>query len=130
MERKRVLVVDDDADQRDIYVTILRFHGYEILEAGDGEAAVRCALRERPHVVLMDAALPGMDGWEATERLKAARETASIPVIMITAHALEADRQRGADMGVDRFLAKPCVPDEMLEEVRRLIGPAEEPAVS
>jgi two-component system, cell cycle response regulator DivK len=130
MECKRALVVDDDAEQRDIYVTILRFHGYEILEAADGETAVQYALRERPHVVLMDAVLPGVDGWEATGRLKATPETAAIPVIMITAHALEADRARGAAVGVDRFLAKPCVPDEMLEEVRRLIGPAEEPAVS
>jgi two-component system, cell cycle response regulator DivK len=125
MRIKQVLVVDDEADQRKIYVAMLAHHGYRVLEAADGEEAVRCARRDRPDVILMDAVLPRLDGWKATESIKREPETASIPVVMITAHALDGDRERGRAAGVDRYVTKPCMPATVLEEVRRLVGPAD-----
>jgi two-component system, cell cycle response regulator DivK len=124
MVAKRVLVVDDDVDHRTICVMILRHHRYEILEAEDGEEALRIVGEQHPDLVLMDARLPRMDGWQATERLKGAAETVDIPVIMITAHALKPDRERSFAAGADSFLAKPCEPIRVVEEVQRFIGVA------
>lgn len=122
---KRVLVVDDDPDSRDICVAMLRHHRYQVLEATNGEDAVRAVVEQRPSLVLMDAMLPVLDGWAATERLKNAPETADIPVVMVTARALGSDEERGFASGVDSYLTKPCEPLRVLEEVQRFIGPAD-----
>ena len=89
-----VLLVEDNEDNRTIYTTILRHCGHEVAEAGTGEEGIRLARELRPAVILMDVAMPGIDGWEATRRLKADPETAHIPVIALTAHAMAEDRQR------------------------------------
>lgn len=124
MMRKRVLVVDDDVDHRNICVTILRHHRYEVLEATNGKQAIRIAAEQRPDLVLMDAVLPVLDGWTATERLKRRKQTAHIPVVMITASVLEPDRERSRQAGADSYLEKPCEPIRIVEEVQRFIGPA------
>lgn len=121
---KTVLVVEDDPDHRKIDCTILLHHGYAVLEAVTGEEGVRIAVERCPDLVLMDAQLPGLDGWEATERLKGNAATRGIPVIMLTAHALTEDHARAELAGCDRFLLKPCLPERMVDEVRRLIGEA------
>jgi len=119
---KTVLIVDDDPDSRNICVLFLQHHGYRVLEATDGEEGLRCAREERPDLVLMDVTLPRIDGWTATEQLKGAPETASIPVVILTGHALERDRERARASGGDAYLPKPCPPRRILEEVQRLIG--------
>ncbi|HLM68345.1 MAG TPA: response regulator, partial [Longimicrobium sp.] len=76
----------------------------------------------RPGVILMDVAMPGIDGWEATRRLKADPETAHIPVVALTAHAMAEDRQRAVDAGCESYLAKPVEPRKVVEEVERLLA--------
>ena len=122
MAQKTVLVVEDDPQQRDIVVTFLRHHGYAVLEAADGAAGVDAASHHRPDIVLMDARLPVMDGWAATARLKSDPGVAGIPVVILTAAALEEDRQRSDRAGCDAYLTKPCDPRTVLAEVRQRIG--------
>jgi two-component system, cell cycle response regulator DivK len=124
MTIKRVLVVEDDAYHRDICVTILRHHHYEVVEAADGEEALRRVGECPPDLVLMDAMLPVMDGWQATATLKSAPETKHIPVVILTALAMKPDRERSVQVGANAYIAKPCDPRRVVEEVRRIIGPA------
>jgi len=123
MPAKCVLVVDDDEDHRDICVTILQHHRYEVTEAANGEEALRMVGDHQPDLILMDAMLPLLDGWAATARLKGSPETSHIPVIIITARAMGLDRDRSFESGADSYIAKPCDPTQIVEEVRRLIGP-------
>ena len=116
-----VLIVEDNPDNRDIYSTFLRHHGYSVLEAEDGAEGVRLATDHLPGVVLMDVRMPVLDGLEATRRLKSDPATASIPVLALTAHAMESDRRAAADAGCDAFLAKPAEPSRVLEMVRALL---------
>lgn len=124
MPPQTVLIVDDDEDSRTICLTILQHHGYRVLQASDGAEGVRMARELCPDVILMDVTLPAMDGWAATAELKASLPTSAIPVIMLTARALDADRARGEDSGCDSYLTKPCAPAMVLEEVRRLTATA------
>jgi two-component system, cell cycle response regulator DivK len=120
---KCVLVVEDDADHRHICVTILRHHHYEVVEAADGEEALRMVGEYPPDLVLMDVVLPAMDGWQATATLKGTPATEHIPVVIFTALAMDPDRERSVEVGADGYITKPCEPNRVVEEVRRLIGP-------
>ncbi|CAN5755040.1 MAG: response regulator [Gemmatimonadetes bacterium] len=124
MPGKTVLVVDDIAEQRHILVTLLRYSGYEFLEATDGKAAIQMAREQHPDLILMDAGLPVLDGWEATEQLKQDSTTSHIPVIMLTAYALDVHRARALQAGCDSYLTRPVAPRHVLEEIQQLIGPA------
>lgn len=124
MAGKTVLVVDDIAEQRNILATLLRFSGYAFLEAADGEAAIQVAKEQHPDLILMDAGLPVLNGWHATERLKQDPATSDIPVIMLTAYAMEVDRARALRAACDSFLARPIEPRRVLQEVQEWIGPA------
>lgn len=115
-----VLLIDDDEDSRAICAAILGHHGYLVVEAADGDEGLRLARELSPSVILMDVTLPTIDGWTATAELKATPSTAAIPVIMLTARALDTDRAKGHDSGCDSYLTKPCAPSLVLEEVRRL----------
>jgi two-component system cell cycle response regulator DivK len=121
--RKTVLLVEDNEDNLVVYRTILDHVGYAVLEARDGEEGVRRARLELPDLILMDISIPKLDGWEATTRLKADAATRAIPVIALTAHALDEDRKRAANAGCDGYLAKPIEPSRVVEEVERFIGP-------
>jgi two-component system, cell cycle response regulator DivK len=119
---KRVLIVDDLPEQRDIYATLLRLRGFDVLEAEDGAAAVEIALGTPPDAIVMDVMLPVLDGWEATRRIREDPRTAEVPVIVLTARGMEADREKSADAGASAFILKPCNPNDILREVRRLTG--------
>lgn len=114
-----ILLVEDNADNRDIYRTVLEHFGYDVVEAHDGEVGIRLARERRPDLILMDISIPKIDGWEATRILKGDPETAGIPVIALTAHALTSDRERAKEIGCDGYLAKPVEPRRVLEEVQR-----------
>lgn len=118
----RVLIVDDLPEQRDIYATLLRSHGFQVLEAEDGVRAVEVAFAARPHVIVMDVVLPQQDGWMATRQLQADPRTAEIPVIVITARETLEGRETSEDAGAIAYLLKPCDPNQILEEVRRAAG--------
>ena len=116
-----VLVVDDDDDTRDMYAHMLRSAGFEVKVARDGEAALAAA-DERPAVIIMDLAMPGLNGWEATRRLKSAERTKDIPIIVLTAHALDHYRDVAVAAGCDVFLAKPCAIEDLVNAVRRTLA--------
>jgi two-component system cell cycle response regulator DivK len=117
-----VLLVEDNEDNLIIYSTILRHAGLEVLEARDGEAGIAMAIAHHPAVILMDVSIPLVDGWEATRRLKANPETANIPIIALTAHALATDRQKAIEAGCDQYIPKPAEPRLVLAAVRQYIG--------
>lgn len=121
--RKTVLLVEDNEDNLVVYRTILEHVGYKVVEARDGEEGVSRAHSELPDIILMDISIPKMDGWEATVRLKDAEDTAAIPIIALTAHALEEDRAKAMRAGCDGYLAKPVEPRRVVQEVEKFIGP-------
>lgn len=119
---KTVLLVEDNEDNLIVYRTILDHVGYNVIEARDGEEGVARARADKPDLILMDVSLPKMDGWEATRRIKADEDTRDIPIIAVTAHALDDDREKAREVGCDGYLAKPVAPRRVVEEVERFIG--------
>jgi CheY-like chemotaxis protein len=117
-----VLIVEDDEDSRYVYGVVLEAHGFSVVTARSGDEGLRLARETRPRAILMDVSIPGVDGWTATERLKADPETVRIPVIIVTAHAFPEDLARARRVGCDGFLTKPCEPGRVLEEVCRLLA--------
>jgi two-component system, cell cycle response regulator DivK len=118
---RTILVVEDVDYNRDLLVQLLE-EDYRILTAADGAAGVEAATRERPDLVLMDLSLPVVDGWEATRRLKARPETAAIPVIALTAHAMQGDEDKARACGCDDYLTKPIDEDQLFAKLERLLG--------
>jgi two-component system, cell cycle response regulator DivK len=116
-----VLIVDDVRDNRTVYVLFLKFSGLRVEEAGDGVEALRKAETLQPDIIVMDLSLPVMDGWEATRRLKRDPRTKRIPVIVLTGHALPEHAQAARDAGCDLVITKPCLPDELLDAIRRIL---------
>ena len=117
-----ILIVDDFADNRAMYAEYLTYSGFRVEEAANGKEAVEKTLRLLPDLVVMDLALPVMDGWEATKVLKADPRTAGIPVVALTGHALDRHSKKAKDAGCDDFLAKPCLPDTLVERARELMA--------
>ena len=119
--KRRVLIVEDERDIREL----LRFHlaqeGFEVIEAADGECGLDLARRERPALVVLDLMLPGMDGLEVCRALRARDDTAQIPILILTARTTEADKVLGLEMGADDYVIKPFSPREMLARVRALL---------
>lgn len=122
-----VLLVEDNPENREIYATFLRHHGYEVLEVEDGREALRVAEEATPDLILLDISLPGLDGWGVAERLKDGASTREIPVIALTAHALPEDYDRARELGCDAYLPKPVRPQRVAEEVRRIVDADPEP---
>jgi CheY-like chemotaxis protein len=117
-----VLVVDDFQDNREMYAEYLSYCGFRVIEAKNGKEAIEQAFAQSPNVIIMDLSLPVMDGWEATRRLKADGRTKSIPVIALTGHALQGHSKGALDAGCDAFVAKPCLPDQLVLEIKRMLG--------
>lgn len=116
---KKILVVEDDPDNRRIVAKVLTVEGYDVVEAVDGLEALSKVRVERPDVILMDLALPNMDGWEATRQLKADPLTRHIPVIALTAVAMRGDEERARAAGCDDYLSKPARPAEIRAMVKK-----------
>ncbi|MDQ3169413.1 MAG: response regulator [Acidobacteriota bacterium] len=117
-----ILVVEDYDDAREMYVEYLTFTGFRVESATNGLEAIEMTQRLVPDLVLMDLALPKLDGWEATRRLKSDAATSHIPVIALTGHALAGHAERAREAGCDSFITKPCVPDELVAEISRVLG--------
>lgn len=117
-----VLVVDDVAHGREIFAEYLEFRGFRVATAEDGIEAMEKAFDLRPDVILMDLSLPGIDGWEATRRLKQDERTRAIPIIALTAHALASAHDRAKEVGCDSVVTKPCIPKDLEAEVRRQLA--------
>jgi two-component system, cell cycle response regulator DivK len=117
-----ILIVDDFTDNREMYAQYLAFRGFRVAEAADGHEALQKAMELLPDLVVMDLSLPGLDGWEATRRLKRDSRTKGIPVVALTGHALDGHSQTAKEAGCDSFLIKPCQPQELELEIRRVLG--------
>jgi two-component system cell cycle response regulator DivK len=120
-EQPLVLVVEDYQDAREMYTAYLQFSGFDVAEAGNGLEAVEKAQELLPDIVLMDLALPRMDGWEATRRLKNDPRTRHIPIVALTGHALAGHAEGAREAGCDAFVTKPCLPDALVAEIKRLL---------
>jgi len=119
---KRVLVVEDTEDNRQIIRDLLTSAGYEMIEAVTGEQGVAMAAEHRPDLILMDMQLPVLDGYEATRRIKANPALRHIPVIAVTSYALSGDEEKAREAGCDAYVAKPFSPRLLLAKVREFIG--------
>ena len=118
---KRILVVEDQQDNRIILRRLLSSAGYDLIEAVNGEDGVALALSTRPDLILMDIQLPVMDGYEATRRIKSNAELKSIPVIAVTSYALSGDEAKARAAGCDAYVAKPFSPRQLLAKVREYL---------
>ena len=118
---KRILVVEDHEDNRQILRILLAGAGFDMLEAWDGEAALTSAASERPDLILMDIQLPGLNGYEVTRRLKADPALSKIPVIAITSYALSGDEGKAHAAGCEGYVAKPYSPRQLLAKIREYI---------
>ena len=119
-----LLIVEDNEMNRDMLSRRLERRGFTVVMAVDGEAGVAMATSERPDLILMDMSLPVIDGWEATRRLKQDTKTAHIPVVALTAHDGAGELQQATEAGCDWFVPKPCPPDALIAEVRRVLAGA------
>ena len=117
----RILVVEDEEFNRDMITRRLARQGFEIVIALDGEEAIETAHAEQPALILMDIGLPIMDGLEATRRLKSSPETQHIPIIALTAHAFEGDRDASLEAGCDDFDTKPVDMERLLSKIQGLL---------
>ncbi len=119
---KRILLVEDNEMNRDMLARRLRRRGYEVSMAVDGQEAVNQARTSLPDLILMDMSLPVMDGWEATRQLKAGEGTREVPVIALTAHAMEHHRQSALEAGCDEYESKPVDLERLVEKIEALLS--------
>ena len=118
----KILLVEDNEMNRDMLSRRLLKAGFEMVMAVDGEQAIDLARSEAPDLILMDISLPGLDGWEATRRLKAGPETRSIPIIALTAHAMAGDREKSLAAGCNDYDTKPIDFRRLVEKIQGLLG--------
>jgi CheY-like chemotaxis protein len=120
----KVLLVEDNEMNRDMLSRRLTRNGYDVVIAVNGQEGIEMAASEKPDLILMDMSLPVLDGWEATRKLKADQATASIPVIALTAHAMESDREKALAAGCDDFDTKPIELPRLLEKMKAFVADA------
>ena len=121
IDEKRILVVDDEADILNLLKYNLEKAGFTVLLAKDGPEAIESAVRNRPHLILLDIMLPDMEGTEVLKRLKGAEETRAIPVIMLTAKGEEVDKIVGFELGAEDYITKPFSPRELVLRARAVL---------
>jgi two-component system cell cycle response regulator DivK len=115
---KKILVVDDNNDSRELVVKVLKNKGYEMVEAIDGEEALEKAMAEKPDLILLDISIPKINGYEVTKRLKSIDEFKDIPVVALTAHAMKGDRTKALEAGCEGYISKPINVRELPEQVK------------
>ena len=120
--RPLVLLVEDFDDAREMYAEYLEFSGFRVAGASDAVKGIKLAEELQPAVILMDAALPGLSGWDAIEQLKNNPATRKIPVLMLTGHVLGDAKERALAAGADGFIPKPCLPDELKQRIIATLG--------
>jgi two-component system cell cycle response regulator DivK len=118
---KRILVVEDQEDNRQIIRDLLSATDYEVMEAESGEQGLESVAKQRPNLILMDIQLPGMDGYEATRRIKADPALRSIPIIAVTSYALNGEEQKARAAGCDAYVPKPYSPRQLLAKIRQYL---------
>lgn len=117
----KVLVIEDNEKNRYLISFILKGEGFEVIEAITGEEGVEMAVRETPDLVLMDIQLPGIDGYEATRRIRDSPANGNIPIVALTSYAMSGDRQRALAAGCNGYVEKPINPDTIIDEIRKYL---------
>jgi len=117
-----VLIVDDYEDNRDMYSQYLQFAGMRVAEAANGTEALAKTSELMPDLIVMGLSLPGVDGWQATRKIKQNPKTRDILVLALTGHALEGASEGARAAGCDAFLTKPCLPEDLHREIQRMLG--------
>jgi DNA-binding response OmpR family regulator len=123
-----VLIVEDFVDAREMYQLYLEHEGFCVYTAANAVVGIALAIEHRPELIIMDAGLPGMTGWDAVEEIKADERLKDTPVFMLTGHVLTDSRDRARAVGADGFIAKPCLPDELLKIIKTALSDSGEPA--
>jgi two-component system cell cycle response regulator DivK len=118
---KRILVVEDQDDNRRIMRDLLTSAGFDLIEATNGEEGVQLAEKERPDLILMDIQMPVVDGYAATRRIKAVAGLQDIPIIVVTSYALSGDDEKAREAGADGYVAKPFSPRQLLTKIREFL---------
>ena len=118
---KKILIVEDVEFNRDLLVQLLE-DDYEIVAAVDGRSGIEMAERERPDLILMDLSLPVVDGWEATRAIKSKAALKDVPIIALTAHAMEGDEEKARSCGCDDYLSKPLDEDLLFDTLEKFLG--------
>ncbi len=121
VQKSRVLIVEDYDDAREMYAAYLSSSGFEMQQAANGQDAIRQALEAPPDIVVMDLSMPVMDGWETVRRLRTDERTAGIPVVALTGNVLTEYSRRARQSGFNGFLTKPCLPEDLEAEIRRVL---------
>ncbi len=115
---KKILIVEDNQDSRELVIKILKNKGYQMIEAIDGEEAIQKAISEKPNLILMDISIPKLDGYEVTKRLKSIEEFKDIPIVALTAHAMKGDREKFISAGFEGYISKPINIHELPKQIR------------
>lgn len=118
---KKILIVDDNRDSRELVAKILKSRGYQTIEAVDGEEALEKATGEKPDLILMDISIPKMDGYEVTRRLKSREEFKYIPIVALTAHAMKGDRVKALEAGCEGYISKPIDVRELPNQIKSFL---------
>jgi len=121
MMKQTILVIEDQEDNRRIFRDLLTSAGYDVIEAVNGVEGVSAAETHHPDLILMDIQLPGIDGYEATRRIKANPNLQKIPIIVVTSYALSGDDVKAFEAGCDAYVAKPFSPRELLAKIRKYL---------
>ena len=116
-----VLLAEDFEDARELYRDYLQFSGFDVETANNGRDAITRAVELQPDLILMDASMPVLDGWQATREIKTHPSTKHIPILALTAHAFEDAKQEARAVGCDGFVTKPCLPDDLVSQVRAVL---------
>jgi two-component system cell cycle response regulator DivK len=119
----KILVVEDNQDNREMVVKVLKFNGYQVVEAVDGEEAMKKARTEDPDLILLDIYLPKMDGYEVTRRLKGDTSLKNIPIIALTAHAMKGNMEEALAAGCDGYIPKPIDVRELPKQIQHFLKP-------
>jgi CheY-like chemotaxis protein len=123
----KILVVDDEEHIVMILKDSLEFSGFQVVTAYNGEEALEAVQKESPDLIVLDIGMPKMDGWEVCRRLKSNEVTKKIPVIILTAYAQMSDQKKGASLGAERFISKPCDLTFLVEEINALLAQKSQP---
>jgi two-component system cell cycle response regulator DivK len=115
---RKILVVDDNQDGRELVVKILKNRGYQMIEAVDGEEALEKAIAENPDLILMDISIPKLDGYEVTRRLKSQVKFKDTPIIALTAHAMKGDKEKAMEAGCEGYISKPIDIHELPDQIK------------
>jgi Response regulators consisting of a CheY-like receiver domain and a winged-helix DNA-binding domain len=118
----RILIAEDEKDIRELIAFTLRFAGFDVLLATNGVEAVEVAEAERPDLVILDVRMPRMSGYEACRRLKENPQTASLPIVFLSAKGQDSEIQQGLESGAEEYILKPFAPDELIQQVRDILN--------